>query len=178
MEKLSIGGYRGDGFTNLDMYDERADVRAPIWDTGLADGTFDWIEAVHVLEHVPFRQVVPALVEIRRLLRPDGSAAVVVPNVAPVMKMWAESPSWPPPPVIFGSQQREGMFHHTAFSPETLLAVANLAGMATVSIEILVLPDRTPKPAKRETVFGDLDPAFLRQTIGFRAGILAHFRNG
>ena len=55
----------------------RAAVRASALDLPLADGRVDAIASLNVLEHIA--DDVGALAEMRRVLRPGGRAAVVVP---------------------------------------------------------------------------------------------------
>lgn len=173
--KLSIGGWKA-GYVNVDLYDKRADYMRPIWDTGLDDSAYDWIEAIHVLEHCPYQQVVPALKEIGRLLTPSGSAAVMVPDLSRAFRMQLEKPCWPPFAAIYGNQKNEGQFHHTCFSPETLATVISQnAGLRLVSIETIDYnADRTA--IERITRIGNPTPDFTRLTARIRIGILAHIK--
>lgn len=52
----------------------RADVQSEL---PFEDGSFDRVNAIHVLEHLP--NLPPALDEIRRVLKPDGRLVVVIP---------------------------------------------------------------------------------------------------
>ena len=47
--------------------------------TDLEDGTYDFVFCLEVLEHLPEKETVQALAEIRRLLKPGGLAVIGVP---------------------------------------------------------------------------------------------------
>ena len=171
MTPLSIGGIKF-GMLCVDLFDARAAIRRPIWETGLESAAFSWIEAIHVLEHCPSAYVLPALVEINRLLSSSGSAAICVPNVIPVMRRWVDNPTWPLPAVLYGSQTREGQFHHCAFSPETPSQVLREAGLRVESVEVIA------KGSVRTVCAGDPACFFVARTLTMRPGILAHARKG
>jgi len=74
-------------WTRLDIRqgeDIRADV---VWDLNkvplpFKDGEFDYIYCAHVLEHLPVIHVVKRLLqELYRILKPDGTLEVIVPNL-------------------------------------------------------------------------------------------------
>ena len=66
----------GIGVTTADLY-KAADLKLDIEDTGLANGTWDWIVCNHVLEHVNDYQ--KALHELGRILKPDGRLIISFP---------------------------------------------------------------------------------------------------
>jgi hypothetical protein len=163
VRRLSIGGVKP-GMICVDPYDCRARVRRPAWDTGL-DGKFDWIEMIHCLEHIPSAMVMLTLVEMKRLLASDGTLLVMVPDIASAMKEWLERPTFPPPAAIYGSQTREGQFHQTCFSPETLTLCLEQAGFSVTSVEMVTRKGR-------RVLDGEPGPEFMHRTRGIREGIL------
>ena len=67
-------------YRSADLYRNNVDDRVDITDMrGYPDGSFDVVLCSHVLEHVPDDR--RAMGEIRRILRPDGFAIVMVPLV-------------------------------------------------------------------------------------------------
>ena len=67
-------------YRNADLYRNNVDDRVDITDMrGYADGSFDVVLCSHVLEHVPDDR--RAMRELRRILRADGFAIVMVPLV-------------------------------------------------------------------------------------------------
>ncbi len=67
----------GDGYVTADLHDFKAMVKMDIMDIKYPDGTFDVIYCSHVLEHVVDDR--KAMRELRRVLRIDGWAVLLVP---------------------------------------------------------------------------------------------------
>lgn len=68
-------------------------------DAGLpwGDETFDYIVSHHVLQMIAWSELVPALVELRRVLKPDGWLRISVPSIVRAMKALREDDaSWFP----------------------------------------------------------------------------------
>ena len=65
--------------TDLEMPD--VSMRMDIHDLVFRDGTFDFVICSHVLEHVDDDRA--AMREIRRVLRPEGTALIMVPILSP-----------------------------------------------------------------------------------------------
>lgn len=66
-------------YETADPFMEGVDYKADLQDLRFADGTYDFIFASHVLEHIPDDE--SAIREIRRVLRPNGLAILPVPVV-------------------------------------------------------------------------------------------------
>lgn len=65
--------------------DHVGDIAAGLpWD----DGTFDYVVAHHALQMLDWQQLVPALVELRRVTRPGGWLRVSVPDVLGAVDAW------------------------------------------------------------------------------------------
>lgn len=54
--------------------------------------SYDWVYASHVLEHLPWWQVLQALREVFRILKPNGRFTVWVPDAVKIVGMAAQSP--------------------------------------------------------------------------------------
>ena len=65
-------------YVSADIIEGRADLALNMEETGLPDGSFDWIVASHVLEHVDDRRALP---EMHRILKAGGAAVIMVPIV-------------------------------------------------------------------------------------------------
>ena len=112
--------------------------------TGLGDvGEFDMVYCAHSLEHLYPHDVPTALQEFRRVLRPGGSAVVIVPDledVRPTEDIVYQSPSGP----ICGLDMYYGkrslveitpyMAHHSGFVSDTLGKAMQAAGFSSVCI--------------------------------------------
>ena len=77
-------------YKTADLYDDRADLKLDIQDTGLENGSYDVIICNHVLEHVG--DYMKALREVRRILRPNGIFICSFP-VNPAIDLVDEDPS-------------------------------------------------------------------------------------
>ena len=65
-------------YVTADLYQPQVDMKLNIEETGLPDGSFDVIVCSHVLQYVDDKK---ALLELRRILRPDGLLILMVPVV-------------------------------------------------------------------------------------------------
>ena len=70
----------GAGYITADLSDPNADIRLDVMDIQFPDETFDVVYCSHVLEHVPDDRA--AMREIRRVLKRDGWAVILVPILA------------------------------------------------------------------------------------------------
>jgi len=78
---LGSGAERFDGFTNVDLYDETADIRADIVELPFEDNSVDEIICYQVIEHVPYNKSQQVLDEMYRVLKPGCKAYVETPNI-------------------------------------------------------------------------------------------------
>ena len=72
-----FGRILGDGYVSADLFNPDARVKMDITDIRFPDASFDVIYCSHVLEHVGDDR--KAMRELRRVLRPDGWAVILVP---------------------------------------------------------------------------------------------------
>lgn len=103
---LGSGARRGrDGWVTVDQ--GGADI---YWDLRkgipLADGTVDRLYSSHLLEHIPYVQLLPFLNECKRVLRKDGEFLICVPNARLYIeaymnkKLFSERSSWFEPALV------------------------------------------------------------------------------
>ena len=64
-------------YRSVDRFDPAADIQADLGDLPLHDGEIDVVITSHVLEHIPDDR--RAMAELARVLRPGGTAIVMVP---------------------------------------------------------------------------------------------------
>lgn len=83
---LGSGSERIEGFVNVDLYDETADVRADICELPFENGSVDEIIALQVVEHVPYQRSKAMFEEMYRVLKPGGKAYVETPDIDVVCK--------------------------------------------------------------------------------------------
>jgi hypothetical protein len=76
------GGHLGSGWINSDVKEEAgvdlvADIRQGL---PLESDSVDCVASVHALPELPYRDLVPALEELRRVLRPEGALRLALPD--------------------------------------------------------------------------------------------------
>lgn len=139
-------GFEGAIETRLDA-DERVnpDIVASMIDMGEI-GEFDVVFCSHALEHLKPSDVMRALSEFRRVLRPGGVAMVFVPDlegIKPTFDTLYESPSGPISghDMIYGhtgaADVNPFMRHLTGFMQETLAGALTQAGFMRVEVDRL-----------------------------------------
>lgn len=121
------------GYLGVDRYVESADVVADMWDLPFADESVDEIYSAHALEHVATAQVMPTLLEWKRVLKPSGVITLLVPDMRWICENFLKNPStgWDMA-TVFGSQTHEGEFHKTGFTREIMVAYIAKAKMKLV----------------------------------------------
>ncbi len=105
------------GWICVDLY-HRCDVRADIVDLPFRDRSARRVNVSHVLEHLLPLEAVFALIEIRRVLTPDGIALLRGPDC---------HADRVPDVALHGQPERLGMAHHWECSLPALRAMADRA---------------------------------------------------
>ena len=88
--ELGSGGKKGSNdFTTVDFFgaDLHRDLRDGI---PLEDKSVSVIHSAHMLEHIPYTQLMPLLKECHRVLKPDGYLSVRVPNAKLYIQAYLE----------------------------------------------------------------------------------------
>lgn len=96
-------------------------------------GKFDIVYLSHVLEHLPYKQVLPTLTNLFKALKPEiGEMWVIVPALEWAAKEIAKDN---PSPVLmgflYGSQSNEYQYHKAGFTLNQLRYLMEAAGMYT-----------------------------------------------
>jgi predicted SAM-dependent methyltransferase len=78
---LGSGNVRMEGFTNVDLYDETADIHADIADLPFIDSSVDEIACIQVVEHIHIAESERVLAEMYRVLKPGAYAVVETPDI-------------------------------------------------------------------------------------------------
>jgi hypothetical protein len=113
------------------------DVVADIRDLPFDPEEVDEIFSAHVLEHFPMeelrRKILPTWVS---LLRDGGTFVAVVPDVASMVRETADGtmPYDDFIRVMYGDQEYEGDFHFAGYTPESLTALLEGAGLSDVVV--------------------------------------------
>jgi hypothetical protein len=139
--KLDLGcgqNKRGAAWVGVDTH-EAADLAAPMWDVPLPNGCAGELYSSHALEHVRKAQVIPTLIEWRRLAEAGATLTLRVPDLAWCVRNWLATGmgnGWELD-TIFGSQEHEGNCHRTGFTRPMLRFYLAQAGWAVVAERII-----------------------------------------
>lgn len=131
--------------TNSDIVGSFADMRGAV-----EDARFDALYSSHAIEHLHAHEVIPALREFRRVLKPDGFALITCPDLAAIARQLLEggaeaiayqSPAGPIRPIdmLFGhslsiANGQAAMAHRTGFTAPRLARVALASGFSEVRV--------------------------------------------
>lgn len=143
---IGCGMYRPPGWINVDVQEIAApDVVASAEDLPFTDSSATHVYAGHVLEHMDLDgQLHAALVEIRRVLRPDGELMVVGPDLDRAKALWPEMVDaiWP------GAQhEAPGAKHLWPSTVETTVDAIVNAGYYATEVPIRAVPEPWPVTA-------------------------------
>lgn len=129
---IGCGTFKREGYTGVDYYVE-TDIQAPMWAIPLPDNSVDEIYSSHALEHVGKFDVVPTLMEWKRLIRPGGTIELHVPDLRWCCERWLahQSTDWYMD-ILFGMQNAEGEYHKTGFTPDIMQRYAANSGLLLV----------------------------------------------
>jgi len=161
---LGCGIYVAKGWINLDkfytkeellnklggcknaVYEEGAEyVQADICKMPFPDKYADHVEAHEVLEHLGLHQIVTALVEIRRVMKPGARFLASSPSFDGLVTDWLSLMNWPEfdpkrwfdiAQTIYGNQAGEGEFHRIPLNYQSVNFILNQAGFTKGSIGV------------------------------------------
>jgi len=145
MEKIKInlgcGKRLEKGFINVDSLDFKQKgfkfVKADVRKLPFKDSYADYIIAPQVLEHLQMTDVVPALKEWTRVLKPKGKIIITVPNFCDLAQDWVNEMGGKVDlerylrlaQHIYGNQFHEGEFHKTPFTPHFMQFILGDSGL-------------------------------------------------
>lgn len=125
---------------NIDSYigaDSPDFLQGDVREIPLGNNSVDYLLCDNVLEHLPMSDVIPALHEIRRVLKKGGRAVLIVPDFKAAVESWLKvdfDKAFNPyfyhyqSEVIYGNQMHEGEFHKTPFCAGYMSFVIKVAG--------------------------------------------------
>lgn len=123
--KLNVGcgEFKLDGYINIDKYVE-ADIKADSCSLPYKDNSVSEIVSSHHLEHLDIDEINKTLKEFYRILKPEGSLKLNVPNLDWCLRNFLEkneNEKWTfPLHTIFGNQNNKGEYHKTGFTKERI----------------------------------------------------------
>lgn len=88
--QLGSGDRYEEGWTNVDLYAERADIRADIRDVEFPDRSVALVRCIHTIEHIEHDEAVGLLKRIERWLIPGGTVEIETPDRKKCLQLIAE----------------------------------------------------------------------------------------
>lgn len=135
------------GYTNVDLFEPNADVNADVRALPFADNSFDWIEAHHLIEHLPIGETVDALREWKRVVEPGGHVFLSCPDLIACMSALVDSENteiWSGFIRAIYGQDDPGMPHRNGFCIASLSDALNKAGFVDVEVKSVIGYRPTP----------------------------------
>lgn len=134
---IGCGDIDAPGFINVDAqpYPHVHHVRDDITDLAMfADASADLVYMCHVLEHVPRRQILDVLAEMRRVLRPGGVLRISVPDFDRLVDIYCSTGRDPDRVIdpLLGSHANAYDVHYWIFTRASLSAILMRAGFDAV----------------------------------------------
>ena len=143
---LGCGNAQRKGFTNVDNYVDGKKgfkfVKADIRKLPFENNSVDYVEMMSVLEHLPYKDVIPTLMEIRRVMKSGAELIIQTENFDGIALAWIDMGMNAFNPIeyinametVYGNQQNEGEYHKTAFNPPFLTVCLKESGFQVKSV--------------------------------------------
>lgn len=128
---LGCGKYPMEGYVNVDLYADAADVKGDFTEMVFAD--VEEIVMLHVLEHLPFDRTDEILSMLYDWLQPGGSLLVEVPDMEVLLALGTGYPEWVL--WIYGAKE-PGERHQGGYTMAMLVQALARAGFEVDSLSI------------------------------------------
>jgi predicted SAM-dependent methyltransferase len=156
-------------------------VKADIRHLPFEDNYADYIECNDAIEHMAMADVIPALAEMYRVLKPGAKLALSTTNFDELARLWTLNVTGNAlgtkddidryvtlSQVIYGNQAGPGEFHKVPFTPFSLGYYLQTVGFKLPNITITVYPTNsplmTPQKAYAHFIF-DKNTVFLTEAL-------------
>lgn len=144
-DKLHIGC--GDNhwpeYTNVDLYNDKADIQADAKALPLDTESFDLIESHHLIEHMYKSDAILALKEWFRVLRKNGILFITCPDIMAAFEA-LKTELWDHAMHCIYGQEATGMKHHYGYSVESLKKTLEECGFVEVEVKTAIGYRPTP----------------------------------
>lgn len=141
-------------------------VQADILKLPFEDNSVDYIELMNVIEHLPMKQMVSHIKEIRRVMKPKAQLIILTNNMNGLAIDWLDMVNHPPfdlqqfinvAETIYGNQFAEGETHRCPFNQEFMNFVLTQSGFTEGKVVLLRKGDLCPvlgsaKPFRKDAV--------------------------
>lgn len=162
--KLNIGAGPTviEGFTAIDRK-----LGTEAFPLDYPDDSVSEIRASHVLEHFGFSDVIKAVEEWKRVLKPGGRMRISVPDFSKISATWEHDPKCPF--YLFGGQTDENDFHKSVFDEERLTAYLENAGLEKIAHWVSPNTDTAAHPISLNLEAFKPAPSETTQSIKIKA---------
>jgi len=148
-EKIYLNVGCGDmileGYTNIDLYSEHADVKADAMHLPYNDSSVDLILNSHIIEHFDFKTGFDLLKEWYRVLRTGGVLVTECPNLLALCRLFVdanEEERITMYPQFFGSPYLPGHLHKFVYTPNQLHWTLSQTGFINIQqVEPMFYPN-------------------------------------
>lgn len=153
-------------------------VQADMTDLPFKDNFADYIETIDAVEHISFRGILKAFMEMYRVLKVGGTLTVVTPNFDNLAEIWTKEVANRPlsdeatmarymdiMEVIYGNQANPGEFHTTPINAFFLGFLLQQSGFKEKDIIMTLYPRGTRGPDEKilkTSRWTSLQPAGMR----------------
>lgn len=140
-------------FVNAVIEKDAEFIKADVRKLPFADNYADHFLSVDTIEHLPFKDIYPTLLEWKRVLKPGGKLIIQTVNFSELAKLWTEFIEGKPfdlatytklGTIIYGNQVTEGEYHTAPITPEYMNVLLKNAGFS--NYKILLYPTGSPCP--------------------------------
>lgn len=162
---------KDDMFVNARVPKDALFVRGDMRKLPFDDNYADYIECNDAIEHMAMADIIPALSEMYRVLKPGCKLALSTTNFDELARLWTLNVTGSPlntkeqvdrcvtlSQVIYGNQAGAGEFHRSPFNPFLLGYYLQTVGFKLPNITITVFPTNskfmTPQRAYDHFTFG------------------------
>ena len=126
---LGCGQFKMDGFVNVDLHADNADVKGDFTEMDFED--VEEVEMSHILEHLAWNRTNEVLNRVRSWMVPGAPIRIEVPDIQffierGILDLAAKI-------AIYGIQSAPGEYHLTGFTEFTLRAELEKAGFTVTS---------------------------------------------
>ena len=133
---LGSGDRYLDGWINVDLYHEKADIKCDVRRLDVRDNEISLILAIHLLEHFHWNETLLILKEWYRVLKPGGWLVIEFPDIEKICTKFIENPSYiyrvQLLPQILGRPELPGHGHLTILWKDQVLGLLDQIGFRDI----------------------------------------------
>ena len=94
---------------------------------------FDMVYCCHGIEHLKRKEVLPAVLGMKAVLKRGGTLRLAVPSADSIISFYKLTQNWDRTCIyLFGRQENDGQIHHCAYTDESLVTLLMEAGLKKI----------------------------------------------